>query len=76
MAWCPSDITKIATCSDDSDLRLWRVGHGKKAPGEITGRCQQYTGNGKDVMYLQCVCVCLREREGSMERERERDVYL
>ena len=49
VAWCPSDMTKIATCSDDSDLRLWRVAHGKKAPGEITGRCQQYTGNGKYV---------------------------
>ena len=59
VAWCPSDMTKIATCSDDSHLRLWRVAHGKKAPGEITGKCQQYMGNGKDVMYLQCVYVCV-----------------
>ena len=55
VAWCPSDMTKIATCSDDSDLRLWRVAHGKKGPGEIIGRCQQYTGYGKDAcMYFQC----------------------
>jgi WD40 repeat protein len=52
VAWCPSDMTKIATCSDDSDLRLWRVAHEKKAPGEITGRCQQYMGNGKDAQYV------------------------
>ena len=53
VAWCPSDMTKIATCSDDSDLRLWRVAHGKKGPGEIIGRCQQYMGYGKDAcMYF------------------------
>ena len=72
VAWCPSDMTKIATCSDDSDLRLWRVAHGKKAPGEIIDRYRQYTGNGKDVMYLQCVCVCLRG-EGDRGRGRERE---
>ena len=59
VAWCPLDMTKIVTCSDDCDLRLWRVAHGKKAPGEITGRCQQYVGNGKDVCVRVCVCVCV-----------------
>ena len=74
VAWCPSDMTKIATCSDDSDLRLWKVAHaGKKALGEITGRCQQYMGSGKDVMYMQCVCVLERERDQPTGGERGRE---
>ena len=52
VAWCPTDLSKIATCSDDNDLRLWRVNRGKMAPGEITGKSQPYVGNGKDM----CVC--------------------
>ena len=54
VAWCPLDMTKIVTCSDDCDLRLWRVVHGKKTLGEITGRCQQYVGNSKSV----CISLC------------------
>ncbi|NXS63194.1 DTL protein, partial [Brachypteracias leptosomus] len=25
VAWCPSDFTKIATCSDDNTVRIWRL---------------------------------------------------
>ncbi|XP_062429560.1 denticleless protein homolog [Rhea pennata] len=25
VAWCPSDFTKIATCSDDNSVRIWRL---------------------------------------------------
>ncbi|NXF83490.1 DTL protein, partial [Sclerurus mexicanus] len=25
IAWCPSDYTKIATCSDDNTVRIWRL---------------------------------------------------
>ncbi|KAM4814933.1 denticleless protein homolog isoform 4-T4 [Thomomys bottae] len=25
VCWCPSDFTKIATCSDDNTLKLWRL---------------------------------------------------
>ncbi|NXX20857.1 DTL protein, partial [Podargus strigoides] len=25
IAWCPSDFTKIATCSDDNTMRIWRL---------------------------------------------------
>ncbi|NXO83960.1 DTL protein, partial [Sitta europaea] len=25
IAWCPSDFTKIATCSDDNTLKIWRL---------------------------------------------------
>ncbi|XP_068024862.1 denticleless protein homolog [Melanerpes formicivorus] len=25
IAWCPSDFTKIATCSDDNSVRIWRL---------------------------------------------------
>ncbi|XP_064302256.1 denticleless protein homolog [Phalacrocorax carbo] len=27
IAWCPSDFTKIATCSDDNTVRIWRLRH-------------------------------------------------
>ncbi|XP_035177553.1 denticleless protein homolog isoform X1 [Oxyura jamaicensis] len=27
IAWCPSDFTKIATCSDDNTVRIWRLQH-------------------------------------------------
>ncbi|NXV81524.1 DTL protein, partial [Atlantisia rogersi] len=27
IAWCPSDFTKIATCSDDNTVRIWRLHH-------------------------------------------------
>ncbi|NWI32602.1 DTL protein, partial [Sula dactylatra] len=25
IAWCPSDFTKIATCSDDNTVKIWRL---------------------------------------------------
>ncbi|XP_053165931.1 denticleless protein homolog isoform X2 [Hemicordylus capensis] len=25
VAWCPSDFTKIATCSDDNTIKVWRL---------------------------------------------------
>ncbi|XP_069464629.1 denticleless protein homolog [Ambystoma mexicanum] len=28
VAWCPSDFTKIATCSDDNTVRIWRLNRG------------------------------------------------
>ncbi|XP_021481838.1 denticleless protein homolog [Meriones unguiculatus] len=28
VCWCPSDFTKIATCSDDNTLRIWRLNRG------------------------------------------------
>ncbi|XP_064914467.1 denticleless protein homolog [Columba livia] len=27
IVWCPSDFTKIATCSDDNTVRIWRLRH-------------------------------------------------
>ncbi|NXC13686.1 DTL protein, partial [Corythaeola cristata] len=27
IAWCPSDFTKIVTCSDDNTVRIWRLRH-------------------------------------------------
>ena len=57
VAWCPTDLSKMVTCSDDNDLRLWRVNRGKKAPGEITGRSQPYVGKGKDMS----VCIQIRD---------------
>ncbi|XP_054418791.1 denticleless protein homolog isoform X2 [Pteronotus mesoamericanus] len=28
VCWCPSDFTKIATCSDDNTLKIWRLNRG------------------------------------------------
>eukprot|EP00062_Callorhinchus_milii_P019229 gi/632973600/ref/XP_007903231.1/ PREDICTED: denticleless protein homolog [Callorhinchus milii] len=28
VTWCPSDFTKIATCSDDNTVRIWRLDRG------------------------------------------------
>ncbi|MBN3309616.1 DTL protein, partial [Amia calva] len=32
IAWCPTDFTKIASCSDDNTVRIWRLNRG--AEGE------------------------------------------
>ncbi|KAM5144030.1 denticleless protein homolog isoform 1-T2 [Callospermophilus lateralis] len=34
VCWCPSDFTKIATCSDDNTLKIWRLNRGlEEKPG-------------------------------------------
>ncbi|XP_060040295.1 denticleless protein homolog [Erinaceus europaeus] len=30
VCWCPSDFTKIATCSDDNTLKIWRLNRGSE----------------------------------------------
>ncbi|XP_063159293.1 denticleless protein homolog [Candoia aspera] len=30
VAWCPSDFTKISTCSDDNTVKIWRLRHSTK----------------------------------------------
>ncbi|XP_056620512.1 denticleless protein homolog [Triplophysa dalaica] len=34
VAWCPTDFTKIASCSDDNTVRIWRLN--RKPDGENT----------------------------------------
>ncbi|XP_012493780.1 PREDICTED: denticleless protein homolog [Propithecus coquereli] len=35
VCWCPSDFTKIATCSDDNTLKIWRLNRGiEEKPGD------------------------------------------
>nr|XP_044986689.1 denticleless protein homolog isoform X1 [Jaculus jaculus] len=35
VCWCPSDFTKIATCSDDNTLKVWRLNRGlEEKPGD------------------------------------------
>ncbi|XP_064411202.1 denticleless protein homolog [Latimeria chalumnae] len=36
--WCHSDFTKIATCSDDSAIRIWRLNRGTEEEKSIVGR--------------------------------------
>ena len=50
VGWCPTDPSRIVTCSDNNDLRLWRVVHGKRSPGEVTGTCESYSGRGNSKM--------------------------
>ena len=51
VAWCPTELAKIATCSDNNDLRLWRVVRGKRTPGEIAGTCESYSERGTDILH-------------------------
>ncbi|XP_063774318.1 denticleless protein homolog [Pseudophryne corroboree] len=33
VTWCPSDFTKVATCSDDNTVRVWRLNRGDDNEG-------------------------------------------
>uniref|UniRef100_A0A8D0LA04 Denticleless E3 ubiquitin n=1 Tax=Sphenodon punctatus TaxID=8508 RepID=A0A8D0LA04_SPHPU len=48
VSWCPSNFTKIATCSDDNTIRIWRLKQGTEeerlapANGSLVGwACQK-----------------------------------
>ncbi|OXB72432.1 UNVERIFIED_CONTAM: hypothetical protein H355_006486 [Colinus virginianus] len=57
IAWCPSDFTKIATCSDDNTVRIWRlqrcpeeeksVSNKAKLVGWVTQKKSEQRGAGK-----------------------------
>ena len=49
--WCPTQADKVVTCSDNSDLRIWRVSNNQFSPGECVGTASVY--EGKD--YLRCI---------------------
>ncbi|NWV50061.1 DTL protein, partial [Daphoenositta chrysoptera] len=36
IAWCPSDFTKIATCSDDNTVRIWRLRRGPEEEKSVS----------------------------------------
>ncbi|XP_078505871.1 denticleless protein homolog [Lissotriton helveticus] len=38
VAWCPSDFTKIATCSDDNTVRVWRLNRSKDEEQSVGGQ--------------------------------------
>ncbi|NXF10872.1 DTL protein, partial [Smithornis capensis] len=38
VAWCPSDYTKIATCSDDNTVRIWRLRHLPEEEKLVSGK--------------------------------------
>lgn len=48
---------KVITCSDDNDVRIWRVARSNKAtqPGEIVGHCEEYTGKGSHRKHYVCI---------------------
>lgn len=42
--WCPS-MDKLATCSDECDVSVWRVQRGERSSWGVT-RCKEYSGEG------------------------------
>ncbi|XP_030051930.1 denticleless protein homolog [Microcaecilia unicolor] len=41
VAWCPADFTKIATCSDDNTVRIWRLKRGNEEDTFGVGKADQ-----------------------------------
>nr|XP_033794203.1 denticleless protein homolog [Geotrypetes seraphini] len=41
VTWCPTDFTKIATCSDDNTVRIWRLRRGNKENACALGKADQ-----------------------------------
>ncbi|XP_041106528.1 denticleless protein homolog [Polyodon spathula] len=37
VAWCPTDFTKIASCSDDNTVRIWRLSRGSDSEDSAVG---------------------------------------
>ncbi|XP_058880270.1 denticleless protein homolog isoform X2 [Acipenser ruthenus] len=37
VAWCPTDFTKIASCSDDNTVRIWRLSRGTDGEDSASG---------------------------------------
>ncbi|XP_036406125.1 denticleless protein homolog [Megalops cyprinoides] len=37
LAWCPTDFTKIASCSDDNTVRIWRLHRGGDGMKSLIG---------------------------------------
>ncbi|KAL6486706.1 hypothetical protein MHYP_G00060980 [Metynnis hypsauchen] len=37
VTWCPTDFTKIATCSDDNTVRIWRLSRGVEGERSSVG---------------------------------------
>ncbi|XP_075060321.1 denticleless protein homolog isoform X2 [Mixophyes fleayi] len=50
VTWCPSDFTKIATCSDDNTVRIWRLKRGGDNEGteEDKTNCVGWTRQKRD----------------------------
>nr|CAB3240075.1 denticleless protein homolog [Phallusia mammillata] len=41
VAWCPADLARIATCSDDAALRIWNVPFKKSSNNKRDGFCRK-----------------------------------
>ncbi|KAG5277290.1 hypothetical protein AALO_G00115830 [Alosa alosa] len=37
VAWCPTDFTKIVSCSDDNTIRIWRINRGEDGARSTVG---------------------------------------
>ncbi|XP_012676440.2 denticleless protein homolog [Clupea harengus] len=38
VAWCPTDFTKIVSCSDDNTIRIWRMNRGQDGERSTIGQ--------------------------------------
>ncbi|XP_031562015.1 denticleless protein homolog B-like [Actinia tenebrosa] len=43
VAWCPVDLGKVVTCSDDNNIRIWRMNCNQvtRAETDFVGKCEQ-----------------------------------
>lgn len=60
VSWCPTQADKVVTCSDNSDLRIWRVSNDQFSPGTCVGSASIY--EGKD--HLRCI-----QQSSSLKRQ-------
>ncbi|KAF0711576.1 Aste57867_5197 [Aphanomyces stellatus] len=49
VAWCKSDFTKIASCSDDGTVRVWHIGRDDLIPEPGPNSC----GRGCDIGHAE-----------------------
>ncbi|CAH2254473.1 denticleless homolog [Pelobates cultripes] len=56
VTWCPSDFTKIATCSDDNTVRIWRLkrNSGEQKMGSVGWASQKKSNDRTAVSKLCC----------------------
>lgn len=62
VAWCPSDINHLVTCSDDCVVRLWKISDEKQEnKSKIDGTAETVTKNslGTPVIIFLSIYLCI-----------------
>lgn len=60
VAWCPNDITRLVTCSDECVVRLWNMSYGKLEVSdkiEIDGKAETVKKDvlGIDLLFFSSI---------------------